>query len=105
MPEISYKGMGNLWPLRALSLSLIFWHLNHQQRLKTFTPLLLEDRTLIIYFYVFHQEREAGFYTTRYGRSDPMMRFKETQTRYFPDPVPEVPESKKQVSITRNQHH
>merc|ERR1711879_221056 len=41
-------------------------------------------------------KREAGFYTTRYGRSDPMMRFKETQTRYFPDPVPAVPESNKQ---------
>ena len=39
-------------------------------------------------------EREAGFYTTRYGkRGDPMMRFKETQTRYFPEPMPAIPES------------
>merc|ERR1711976_198449 len=39
-------------------------------------------------------KREAGFYTTRYGRSDPMMRFKETQTRFFPEPLPPGPELK-----------
>ena len=33
-------------------------------------------------------EREAGFYTTRYGRSDPMMRIHEAQTRYYPEPIP-----------------
>ena len=31
-------------------------------------------------------EREAGFYTTRFGRSDPMMRFHEVQTRFVPEP-------------------
>ena len=39
-------------------------------------------------------ERDAGFYTTRYGRSDPMMRFKEAQTRFFPEPLPADPQPK-----------
>merc|ERR1740137_299118 len=31
-------------------------------------------------------KRDAGFYTTRFGRSDPMMRFQEVQTRFVPEP-------------------
>ena len=30
-------------------------------------------------------EREAGFYTTRFGRSDPLMRVQELQARHHPD--------------------
>eukprot|EP00090_Calanus_glacialis_P008471 TRINITY_DN16824_c0_g1_i1.p2 TRINITY_DN16824_c0_g1~~TRINITY_DN16824_c0_g1_i1.p2 ORF type:complete len:118 (-),score=36.83 TRINITY_DN16824_c0_g1_i1:136-489(-) len=30
-------------------------------------------------------KREAGFYTTRFGRSDPMMRLHEVQTRFVPE--------------------
>ena len=33
-------------------------------------------------------EREAGFYTTRFGRSDPMMRFRETHTSFVPESFP-----------------
>ena len=36
-----------------------------------------------------------------------MMRFKETQTRYFPEPVPAIPESNIQVRsqfVDENQH-
>merc|ERR1711915_79560 len=41
-------------------------------------------------------KREAGFYTTRFGRSDPMMRFEELKTRY----APEVGETSKRFSHT-----
>merc|ERR1712025_830237 len=44
------------------------------------------------------KKREAGFYTTRYGRSDPMlspvMRMRDSQTRFFPEPVALDQESK-----------
>merc|ERR1712066_302665 len=36
----------------------------------------------------YRPKREAGFYTTRFGRSDPMMRFRETQTSFYPETVP-----------------
>merc|ERR1712154_184661 len=39
-------------------------------------------------------KREAGFYTTRFGRSDPMMRFEELKTRF----APEVGETSKRLS-------
>merc|ERR1711874_883782 len=32
----------------------------------------------------FRPKREAGFYTTRFGRSDPMMRFREIHTSFVP---------------------
>merc|ERR1711915_1042934 len=41
-------------------------------------------------------KREAGFYTTRFGRSDPMMRFEELKTRF----APEVGEASKRLSYT-----
>ena len=34
-----------------------------------------------------------------------MMRFKETQTRYFPEPVPSLPESNLQVQIQFEVQH
>merc|ERR1711963_551633 len=41
----------------------------------------------------------AGFYTTRFGRSDPMMRFRETHTSYFPEAGPlDYPNHRKPVS-------
>merc|ERR1712241_1559228 len=47
----------------------------------------------------FRPKREAGFYTTRFGRSDPMMRFRETHTSYFPEAGPlDYPNHRKPVS-------
>merc|ERR1711915_372589 len=40
-------------------------------------------------------KREAGFYTTRFGRSDPMMRFEELKTRF----APEVGEASKSLTL------
>merc|ERR1712241_338871 len=44
-------------------------------------------------------KREAGFYTTRYGRSDPMMRIHEAQTRYYPEPLPLGPKHLNSISV------
>ena len=39
-------------------------------------------------YYICLEREAAGFYTTRFGRSDPMMRFKETHTSFFPETIP-----------------
>merc|ERR1712110_191394 len=36
----------------------------------------------------YRQKREAGFYTTRFGRSDPMMRLRESHTSFVPESFP-----------------
>lgn len=41
-------------------------------------------------FFYLETERDAGFYTTRFGRSDPMMRLREVQTRFVPEQVGQV---------------
>merc|ERR1719219_139502 len=33
----------------------------------------------------YRPKRDAGFYTTRFGRSDPMMRMREARTRFVPE--------------------
>merc|ERR1711874_156201 len=36
----------------------------------------------------YRPKREAGFYTTRFGRSDPLMRFREARTSFVPESFP-----------------